>query len=54
MCPIQSGGACFSPDNLESHASFAFNRYFKSKGSCNFDGSMFTFTDPCNFMIPYT
>ncbi|CAL5409241.1 unnamed protein product [Camellia sinensis] len=41
--PIQSGGACFEPDTLLSHASYAFNYYYQQNGNsdiaCNFGGT---------------
>ncbi|KAL1327989.1 hypothetical protein HN51_037957 [Arachis hypogaea] len=40
---IQQGGACYEPDTLLSHASFAFNSYYQSNGNsdiaCNFGGT---------------
>ncbi|XP_020595896.1 PLASMODESMATA CALLOSE-BINDING PROTEIN 5-like [Phalaenopsis equestris] len=40
--PIQDGGICFEPDDLQSHASYAFNDYFRRHGSspsaCDFSG----------------
>ncbi|OAY31722.1 glucan endo-1,3-beta-glucosidase isoform X2 [Manihot esculenta] len=41
--PIQEGGACFEPDTLLSHASYAFNNYYQQNGNsdiaCNFGGT---------------
>ncbi|KAK2643026.1 hypothetical protein Ddye_024789 [Dipteronia dyeriana] len=41
--PIQHGGACFEPDTLVSHASYAFNYYYQQNGNsdiaCNFGGT---------------
>ncbi|XP_010244529.1 PREDICTED: glucan endo-1,3-beta-glucosidase 12 [Nelumbo nucifera] len=41
--PIQSGGVCFEPDTLLSHASYAFNSYYQQNGNsdiaCNFGGT---------------
>ncbi|KAK3039740.1 hypothetical protein RJ639_027397 [Escallonia herrerae] len=41
--PIQSGGPCFNPNTLLSHASFAFNSYYQQNGNsdiaCNFGGT---------------
>lgn len=38
--PIQAGGACFNPNNIQSHASYAMNAYYASKGrqpsTCDF------------------
>ncbi|KAK8980041.1 hypothetical protein V6N11_061259 [Hibiscus sabdariffa] len=40
---IQPGGQCFEPDNLVSHASFAFNNYYQKHGltdeACSFGGT---------------
>ncbi|MED6119330.1 hypothetical protein PIB30_010840 [Stylosanthes scabra] len=40
---IQRGGACYEPDTLLSHASFAFNSYYQTNGNsdiaCNFGGT---------------
>ncbi|XP_048138228.1 glucan endo-1,3-beta-glucosidase-like isoform X1 [Rhodamnia argentea] len=49
--PIRDGGACFQPDTLVSHASFAFNNYYQQNGNsdiaCNFGGTaVLTKTDP--------
>lgn len=51
--PIQSGGACFTPNTLKAHASFAMNSYYHSKGleqsACDFSGSgVVIATDPSN------
>ncbi|KAL8091082.1 hypothetical protein AgCh_040259 [Apium graveolens] len=41
--PIKSGGPCFEPNTLLSHASFAFNSYYQQNGNsdiaCNFGGT---------------
>lgn len=41
--PIQTGGACFKPNTLAAHASYAFNSYWQSYksigGSCDFGGA---------------
>ncbi|KAF6160168.1 hypothetical protein GIB67_016604 [Kingdonia uniflora] len=41
--PIKSGGECFNPDTLLSHASYAFNSYYQQNGNsdiaCNFGGT---------------
>ncbi|CAN1227635.1 Glucan endo-1,3-beta-glucosidase [Linum grandiflorum] len=40
---IQEEGACFHPNNLVSHASYAFNSYYQQNGNsdiaCNFGGA---------------
>ncbi|XP_002969476.2 glucan endo-1,3-beta-glucosidase 3 [Selaginella moellendorffii] len=48
---IQQGGACYSPDSVASHASYAFNSYFQrnvqGNGTCDFNGcATLTSTDP--------
>ncbi|XP_030469633.1 glucan endo-1,3-beta-glucosidase 1-like [Syzygium oleosum] len=48
---IQPGENCFKPDNVKSHASYAFDSYYqkegKASGSCDFKGAaMITTTDP--------
>ncbi|MCO5592268.1 hypothetical protein L7F22_046267 [Adiantum nelumboides] len=56
--PIQSGGACFFPNDTLSHASYAFNDYYnkfhKIGGTCGFGGAAnLTTKDPsygsCNY-----
>ncbi|XP_077221228.1 major pollen allergen Ole e 10-like [Tasmannia lanceolata] len=41
--PIQSGGVCFEPETIVSHASFAFNSFYQQNGdsdiACNFGGT---------------
>ncbi|KAK3194387.1 hypothetical protein Dsin_025697 [Dipteronia sinensis] len=50
--PIQPGGACFLPDNLMSHASYAMNLFYKSAGknfwNCHFNstGLIVSLEDP--------
>ncbi|KAL2227559.1 UNVERIFIED_CONTAM: Glucan endo-1,3-beta-glucosidase [Sesamum indicum] len=51
--PIQAGGACFTPSTVRSHASFAMNSYYQTKGrsdfNCDFSGTGFlTSNDPSN------
>ncbi|KAL6006367.1 hypothetical protein ACLOJK_037318 [Asimina triloba] len=52
--PIQKGGACFNPDTVGDHASYAFNDYYQKNPaptSCNFGGTaMLTNTDPSNLL----
>ncbi|KAJ4811391.1 hypothetical protein LUZ62_023957 [Rhynchospora pubera] len=40
---LQPGGACYQPDTLLSHASYAFNSYYQQNGNsdiaCNFGGT---------------
>ncbi|GAB4835121.1 hypothetical protein Ancab_000030 [Ancistrocladus abbreviatus] len=48
---IQLGGPCYYPDNLENHASFAYNDYYQKMhsigGTCDFGGTATTTTvDP--------
>lgn len=50
---IKPGGACFYPDTVISHASFAFNSYWQrerdSGGSCDFGGAaVVVSSDPSN------
>ncbi|CAN0871561.1 Glucan endo-1,3-beta-glucosidase 3 [Linum grandiflorum] len=49
--PMLKGEACYEPDNVIAHATFAFNAYYqrmaKSPGSCDFKGvAAITTTDP--------
>lgn len=41
--PVQPGAACYQPDTLLSHASYAFNSYYQQNGNsdiaCYFGGS---------------
>ncbi|CAI0550962.1 unnamed protein product [Linum tenue] len=47
---IQPGAACFKPNTVEAHASFAFNSYYQKNeragGSCYFDGAAYVVTQP--------
>ncbi|URD79878.1 glucan endo-1,3-beta-glucosidase [Musa troglodytarum] len=48
---IQNGGACFDPDTLSAHASYAMNAYYQGAGrydfNCYFGGTgVLTSTDP--------
>ncbi|GAV76410.1 X8 domain-containing protein [Cephalotus follicularis] len=56
---IQEGGACFEPDTLVSHASYAFNNYYQENGNsdiaCNFGGTAtLTNKDPSNGKCVYS
>ncbi|CAN1302437.1 Glucan endo-1,3-beta-glucosidase [Linum perenne] len=53
---IQVEGACFHPNNLVSHASYAFNSYYQQNGNsdiaCNFGGTaILTKHDPSTFIF---
>jgi hypothetical protein len=53
--PIQSGGACFDPNNVQSHASYVMNAYYQANGlhdyDCDFKGTgAVTSTDPSKFI----
>jgi hypothetical protein len=41
--PIQSGGACFDPNNVQSHAAFVMNAFYQANGrhdyDCDFKGT---------------
>ncbi|XP_004504325.1 glucan endo-1,3-beta-glucosidase 4 [Cicer arietinum] len=41
--PIQSGQRCYLPNNVKSHASYAYNDYYQKNhgagGTCDFDGT---------------
>ncbi|XP_040995512.1 glucan endo-1,3-beta-glucosidase 4-like [Juglans microcarpa x Juglans regia] len=50
---IQPGKPCYYPDNLENHASYAYNDYYQKMrsvgGTCDFSGTAITSTnDPSN------
>ncbi|KAF6150233.1 hypothetical protein GIB67_000107 [Kingdonia uniflora] len=56
--PLLQGQPCYDPDNVEAHASYAFDTYYHQTGmalgTCNFNGvAMITTTDPshgsCSF-----
>ncbi|GMH30592.1 hypothetical protein Nepgr_032435 [Nepenthes gracilis] len=49
--PIQGGGACFQPDNRRSHAQYAMNTFYQTRGqqpfNCDFSGTgVITTVDP--------
>ncbi|CAN1257530.1 Glucan endo-1,3-beta-glucosidase [Linum perenne] len=57
--PIQAGGACFTPGNVRSHASYVMNSFYRHHGgrpfNCDFAGTgAVTFVDPskgsCKYM----
>ncbi|XP_030445027.1 glucan endo-1,3-beta-glucosidase 13 [Syzygium oleosum] len=60
--PIQPGSACYDPDTLEAHASYAFNSYYQKQdrgmGTCYFGGAANVVTQPpkygeCEFPTGY-
>ncbi|XP_010552278.1 PREDICTED: glucan endo-1,3-beta-glucosidase 4-like [Tarenaya hassleriana] len=56
---IQQGQPCYLPNNLKSHASFAYNDYYQKMrsvgGTCDFDGTAITTTrDPSYGKCIYT
>lgn len=57
--PIQPGQPCYEPNNLASHASYAFNNYYQKNGAssvaCNFGGTgNITTTNPSYESCVYT
>ncbi|KAL3647323.1 hypothetical protein CASFOL_008291 [Castilleja foliolosa] len=56
--PINAGGACFTPNTVRDHASFAMNSYYHAKGlfdyNCDFSGTaLVTTTDPSTGTCKY-
>ncbi|EOA30393.1 hypothetical protein CARUB_v10013514mg [Capsella rubella] len=56
---IQPGHPCYLPDNIKSHASFAYNDYYQKMksagGTCDFSGTAITTTrDPSYKTCAYT
>lgn len=56
--PLQSGGACYNPDTVSAHTSWAFNSYFQSHNasdsSCDFQGTAVQVTvDPSTSTCQY-
>ncbi|CAL9098211.1 unnamed protein product, partial [Musa textilis] len=56
--PIQDGGACFYPNTLLSHASYAMNAYYQAAGlhdfNCDFGHTgVLTSADPSEYSCPF-
>jgi hypothetical protein len=56
--PIQAGAACYLPNTLAAHASYAMNSFFQNGGQnpsfCNFNGAaQLTNVDPSTAGCPY-
>lgn len=52
---IQETGACYNPNTLQDHASYAFNVYYQNKpslASCDFGGTaVIVYTNPSKYFI---
>ncbi|KAL7119903.1 hypothetical protein ACP275_02G090200 [Erythranthe tilingii] len=44
--PIQPGGACFNPNTVQAHASYALNSYFQSTAACKWQIGDVTSVNP--------
>ncbi|XP_073149218.1 glucan endo-1,3-beta-glucosidase-like [Henckelia pumila] len=51
---IQPGAACFNPNNLYDHSSFALNQEYRRTGICNRDIGTKTTVDPSYGNCRYT
>ncbi|KAE9601919.1 putative X8 domain-containing protein [Lupinus albus] len=56
--PLRQNGACFQPNTVRSHCSYAVNSYYQKKGqaplSCDFAGTAtVTASDPSSTGCPY-
>jgi X8 domain len=54
--PILQNGACYNPNNVKAHCSYAANSYYQRKNedgaSCDFGGTaVTTSTDPSKFLF---
>lgn len=57
--PIQAGGACYDPNTVRSHASYAMNAYFQTAGrhdfNCDFNHTaLLTSTDPSKILFSFS
>lgn len=55
---IRPGGACFYPDTVIAHSSFAFNSYWQREknngGSCDFGGAAIVVSSDPSITIPFS
>lgn len=54
--PIQTGGACFEPNNVRAHAAFIMNAFYQKNGrndfNCDFAHTgVVTFNDPSKLKV---